>query len=63
MARISRDQGSRAGNYGAEERVIREAVIANPKAKLLDQVREEMRLRQLIRLVPTTLTLPGFRCC
>jgi hypothetical protein len=34
-------------------------VIPNPKLKLLDQVREVMRIKQLIRLAPAHLTPLG----
>jgi hypothetical protein len=36
-----------------------EAVVPNPKLKLLDQVREIMRLKQLIRRAPARLTPLG----
>jgi hypothetical protein len=41
----------------------REGFIPNPKLKLLDQVSEVMRFKQLIRTVPTVLTLAGFSYC
>jgi hypothetical protein len=44
---------SQAGQVGFE------AVVPNPKLKLLDQVREVMRLKQLIRLAPARLTPLG----
>jgi hypothetical protein len=36
-----------------------EAVVPNPKAKLIDQVREVLRLKHLIRLAPARLTPLG----
>jgi hypothetical protein len=40
-------------------RVGFEAVVPNPKLRLLDQVREVIRLKQLIRLAPARLTPLG----
>jgi hypothetical protein len=60
----SQEQGSgaepceRRGVEGTE----REAQ-AQSEPRLLEQVRNVMRLHHLIRLVPTSLTLPGFSCC
>ena len=57
-------KGSQRGTgLRGSETVRYESVVPNPKLKLLEQMREVMRLKQLIRLVPTTLTLPGFSCC
>jgi hypothetical protein len=36
-----------------------ELVIPNPKLKLMDQVREVLRVKQLIRLAPARLTPLG----
>jgi hypothetical protein len=36
-----------------------ELIIPNPKLKLMDQVREVLRVKQLIRLAPARLTPVG----
>ena len=45
MAQSIKGQGPKGGGFGRRDRGPREAVIVNPKAKLLDQVRDVMRLR------------------
>ena len=58
-------QEQKPGNTTAETRVgpAQTGAKTQPEPKLLEQVRNVMRLHHLIRLVPTSLTLPGFSCC
>ena len=62
MGRGLRNQARQRENSEPKEMSMT-LIIPNPKLKLLDQVREVMRLKHLIRLVPTNLTLAGFSCC
>jgi hypothetical protein len=54
-----KSQWPKAGGGGSRGPGGAELVIPNPKLKLLDQVREVMRLKQLIRFAPAHLTPLG----
>ncbi len=62
MGSQEQNPGAAPGERRRAEATERKAQ-AQPEPKLLEQVRNVMRLHHLIRVVPTTLTLSGFSCC